>query len=190
MSLPKYCLAGTCILFMGYGSIAAAKTVVIHVENSSPSQVEIGYEMMPPEAQGAHYFWQPVRDGQMPRHAFAGGRERDEILYICQSFYNGGVHPGKVVAGRCNITYGGAEIPRDRFRVLVGEGFDWRSPKRDRIPPNAVVGGFENGRPLYICHARYDFHGVHPGKIVAGACNIGYGGQEIRIPDYQVLVNY
>lgn len=49
-----------------------------------------------------------------------------------------------------------------------------------KIPANAVVGGFENGQPLYVGRAPFE-GGMHPGKVLTGAgglCNIGWGGKE------------
>jgi hypothetical protein len=71
---------------------------------------------------------------------------------------------------------------------LVGgrHGLHWENSWGE-IPPNAVAGGFEDGHPLYLCHGSYE-DGVHPGKIVAGNCNIGFGGSEIELHDYKVLV--
>lgn len=123
--------------------------------------------------------------GYIPSNAVAGGYEPGRTLYICQAYLNG-VQPGKVVAGNCNITYGGQEIPMSNFRILVGNGFRWRWSAFGNVPGNAVPGGYEKGRPLYICQARYA-DGIHPGKIVRGNCNIGYNGSEIPIPEYRVL---
>ncbi len=184
----KRSLIFTSILLLSYGSLAFPRTIIIERDAEPVTQDYTQYDIHP-APQNARYHWKPVQDGNIPRRAVVGGQEGNRILFICQSFYRGGVHPGKVVDGRCNITYGGAEIIRDRFRVLVGEGLDWRTAKYGQIPPNAVPGGFENGRPLYICHAQYGFHGVHPGKVVGDACNIGYGGQEILLRHYQVLVD-
>lgn len=49
------------------------------------------------------------------------------------------------------------------------------------IPANAVVGGSENGQPLYV--GRMPFQGgVHPGKVLPGGfCNIGWGGKEYSV---------
>jgi hypothetical protein len=52
--------------------------------------------------------------------------------------------------------------------------------------PNTVVGGFENGHPLFVCLA--DYRGQHPGKLVDGTCNIGWGGRERRVHNFQLLL--
>jgi hypothetical protein len=108
--------------------------------------------------------------------------------YVCQAFYEGGVHPGKVYAGNCNIGYGGYEIVVPNYRILTGRGYHWVSAKFGQIPIRAVMGGHEsNGQPLYVCRAFY--HGEkHPGKIVGSNCNFGWGGREIEKPYYEALV--
>ncbi len=54
-------------------------------------------------------------------------------------------------------------------------------PYEGTIPANAVVGGTENGQPLFV--GRMPFQGgVHPGKVLPGGfCNIGWGGKEYSI---------
>lgn len=128
-----------------------------------------------------------VYQGRLPFNAVIGGHEPGRRLYLCQTFYRDGVHPGKVVDGNCNVTYGGSEISRRHFRILTGYGFKWRPAPRGFVPSNAVAGGMEHNTLLYICRARY-MHGVHPGKVVGRTCNIGYSGKEIEVPNYQVLV--
>jgi len=54
------------------------------------------------------------------------------------------------------------------------------------IPPNAIVGGNENGQELYICHARYN-GGMHPGKVVGENCDFGWGGNEIVTSQFEIL---
>jgi hypothetical protein len=58
--------------------------------------------------------------------------------------------------------------------------------------PNALSAGEEflehdPGRPrtLYVCRAAHG-SGVHPGKLVGGACNIGFGGDELEKRQYEV----
>ena len=56
------------------------------------------------------------------------------------------------------------------------------------VPSNAVIGGVETHRSLAVC--RCDYKGAkHPGKVVANACNIGWGGKEIIVEYFEVLVN-
>ena len=50
-----------------------------------------------------------------------------------------------------------------------------------------VIGGQEPGRSLPICRGSHG-GGVHPGKVVAGTLNIGWGGKEITLTSMEVLV--
>ena len=50
-----------------------------------------------------------------------------------------------------------------------------------------ITGGSETGRSLPVCRAAYK-SGTHPGKVVAGKCNIGWGGKEIVLSTFEVLV--
>ncbi len=165
-------------LTVTYMPVASAIKLVINAGNNN-------------EEQGP-YHWKQYQ-GKIPRNAIIGGNEGDQVVYICQAAHRGNVHPGKMLngggGGTCFISYGGREIPRQDFKVLVGKNLDWRNADR-RMPHNAVVGGYENGGPLYVCHARFGHRGVIPGKVVAGACNIPYRGQEIPLYNYQVLVSY
>ncbi len=55
-----------------------------------------------------------------------------------------------------------------------------------RLPGNAFYGGSERGRRLAVCSASYK-GGWHPGKVVSGKCNIGWGGKEQVVRSFQVL---
>ncbi|MGK0289669.1 MAG: hypothetical protein ACI86H_001115 [bacterium] len=80
-----------------------------------------------------------------------------------------------------------SEVPSER-RGRWGKQWRWATASRGDFPRNAVRGGYERGKTLYICRA---FHSgaYHPGKIGSGfsGCNIGWGGREIQKPHYQVL---
>jgi hypothetical protein len=118
----------------------------------------------------------------------AHGEEPGRILYVCQTLgSNGGIHPGKVVDGGCNIGYGGLEEVHGDFSVYNGPGI-WVS-KKVLHSPHAVAGGYENGDVLHVCLAQAH-GGFHPGKVVDGNCNIGYGGLEEIYNDFQVLAEF
>lgn len=109
-------------------------------------------------------------------------------LYLCRAAYKGGLHPGKLFQGHCNIGWGGKEIVLDRYEVLVSHWpLHWIATSHDDIPWGAIRTGFQHDGPLYTCHAWYE-GGIHPGKVVNGNCNIGWGGKEIPIPIYEILV--
>jgi hypothetical protein len=124
--------------------------------------------------------------GKMPRYAFYGGAERGRKLAVCRASYKGGTHPGKVVAGKCNIGWGGKEIVIRKYQVMTAKGvkLSWAKGPSAR---GMVYGGAERGRKLAVCRASYK-GGTHPGKVVARKCNIGWGGREIALKTFQVLV--
>lgn len=118
--------------------------------------------------------------------AFLGGSEAGKGLAICRAAFQGGMHPGKVVNGKCNISWGGREYAIAAYEVLVSNNakLAWApGPSAARM----VLGGQENGKGLFICRAAYQ-NGLHPGKIVNGKCNFGWGGSEIIMSNFQVLV--
>lgn len=127
----------------------------------------------------------------LPDFAVQGGHDSNGApLYICQAKHNGGVHPGKIVNGNCNITYAGIEIVKPKYQVLVSTTpLNWVKAGGGFVPPGAVPGGYENGHPLFICKAKYADGSVHPGKIVGNTCNYGYAGKEILSSTYKVLVS-
>lgn len=128
-----------------------------------------------------------IRGPSVPANAVIGGTEPGRTLPICRASYHNGVHPGKVVAGWCNIGWGGREIVLASFDVLLNTGGAPKWVFGPGVPPNAVIGGQADGHNLPICRASYQ-GGVHPGKLWAGNCNIGYGGREIVLPIFEVLV--
>jgi len=133
-----------------------------------------------------------VAGSSNPQNALIGGFAPGMALPICRAEHGAsgtpGVHPGKVVAGNCNLGYGGKEIVAPTFEVLTINGFStWVRARSGQAPPNAVVGGQESGRQLLICRAEHS-GGLHPGKLVGSNCNIGYGGAELLKREYEVLV--
>lgn len=67
----------------------------------------------------------------------------------------------------------------------------WKAASGGNVPVGAVTAGHEqNGDPLFVCRANYK-GGVHPGKVrqAFGACNIGWGGGEHKVSNYEVLTS-
>ncbi len=125
------------------------------------------------------------KDDPVPRAALVGGDEGGRPLYVCRAPYAGGLHPGKVVSGSCNIGYGGKEVGLDRFEVALDARGRW--VPADRGLDAAVVGGREGDRPLLLCRAPFQ-GGTHPGKVVGARCNFGYGGKEVISGQYDIYV--
>jgi hypothetical protein len=119
----------------------------------------------------------------IPANAIAGGQENGGTLYVCRAPHNGGLHPGKIVDGNCNIGWGGEEQVIRDYEVLIGDGI-WGKPRADYA--GSFAAGQENGEALYLCRAPFN-GGVHPGKVVAGNCNIGWGGKEETIGRFEVF---
>ncbi|WP_425074621.1 DM9 repeat-containing protein [Sagittula sp. S175] len=133
-------------------------------------------------------------NGSVPAGARPAGRENDgRALFSCTGMFNGAFHPGKIRQGLpgCHIGYGGKEVIVNPYFVTTNGGDAWVAPRQvGDVPPGAVIGGGENGSPLYVCRA-YVKGGVHPGKIGATTrwnCNAGLGGKEYPVKDYEVLV--
>lgn len=134
--------------------------------------------------------WVGAAHGSVPPNAVVGGHEPGRQLTICRASHGGGVHPGKVVGANCNIGWGGRELTIPRYEVLTTtapERIGWARASHGQSVPNAVVGGQEPGRQLIICRASHG-GGVHPGKVVGANCNIGWGGREVTLPSYEVMV--
>jgi len=61
-------------------------------------------------------------------------------------------------------------------------------PYSGYIPENVVIGGNENGSHLAVCRGSYN-GSFHSGKVVGNNCNFGWGGNEIVLPSFDLLVN-
>ena len=144
------------------------------------------FENGPGQSDACRPYW----TSSAPPDAVDGGHEANGApLYVCRAQYSGGVHSGKIVGSGCNFGWGGKEHSVSPFERLGGNADVWEAASGGVLPPGAVVGGHEaNGAPLYVCRTAYN-GGVHPGKTVGAACNIGWGGKEISRTTYDVLVS-
>ncbi len=137
-------------------------------------------------------FWIAMHSGEpLPTNAVVGGSQYNPnaMFYVCRANYRGGVHPGKFLAGNCNISWGGREVMMQNYEILVSETpLAWIEGSHGSIPRHAVQGGRENHHKLYVCQAEYG-NGTHPGKIVGKNCNFSWGGHEMMTPFYSVLTS-
>lgn len=137
--------------------------------------------------------WVKATGGNIPDGAVVVGYEQNGLpLFSARAEYAGGIHPGKVRIefGAANIPYGGNEVKVNSYEVLVGSA-RWVSAENGEIPKGAIVAGREDdGTPLYAARAEYEC-GLHPGKVRPefGAANIPYGGKEVKVSRYEVLVS-
>jgi len=143
--------------------------------------------------EGAHaeVFWAAGGRGYpLPANALLGGIDgagpnTGTPLFVCRAIFADSVHPGKLIGGNCNISYGGREHEVAQYQVAVATRGAWGPAQRGYA--GALVGGYEPGRTLFVCRARYEEparrgpheRGLHPGKVVDGKCNFGWGGREI-----------
>ncbi len=167
----------------------AAALVAAALLSTSPVSARRAGPSTGPSGSRSPLQWVAAANGSIPGGAVVGGQEPGRQLYVCRAQHAGGVHPGKVVGRHCNIGYGGQEIVVPRYEVLTSsqpQRIQWVSAANGSIPGGAVVGGQEPGRQLYVCRARHA-GGVHPGKVVGRNCNIGYGGREVVVSQYEVL---
>ncbi len=137
-------------------------------------------------------YFERASNGTIPAESKAVGHEASgEALYAAIASYKGGVHPGKVRKGfgGCNIGWGGKEVCVRSYDVLIADG-KWVKASSGSVPNNAFEAGNEaSGEIIYL--ARCDFEGgIHIGKVRRGfgGCNIGWGGREHSIREYEVFV--
>lgn len=140
--------------------------------------------------------WVQGANGQVNGFTLYGGHENGQNLFLCAGLKNGTYHPGKIVGSNCNFGFGGKEVlARSYYTLQVSQQslkrYSWHKSSYGNVPSKAglvpIQAGKEGNRILYVCRAAYQ-NGVHPGKIVGQNCNIGWGGQEIRVPQYEVLM--
>jgi hypothetical protein len=144
------------------------------------------YEVL--SARLAH--WAAAGPDRLPDGAVGGDKAGGWDLYVCRGRYRDGVHPGKYLDGRCYIGWGGQEIKLQNFEVLVIPGsVSWRKVRNRQVPPGCFKGGQAHGRSQCVCRGYYK-DGVHVGKTWQGRCFIGWGGGEVALDDYEVMVVY
>lgn len=129
--------------------------------------------------------------------AIEGGNDSSgSPLYIGRGLYEGGIHPGKASPNwsGVNISWGGKEVNVDPYDMLIGlsDYVRWVSVSGSFSlddAPTPVEGGNESDNTtLYIARAAYK-GGIHNGKVkVGGVALIPYGGDEVSLSTYEVLI--
>ena len=137
--------------------------------------------------------WVHAFNGDVPSKAFPGGEDNGAPIYVARAHFQGGIIPGKLVAGHgtAYVPWGGVENPTNEYEILCDFNGTWVSCSGDNIPPNAVPGGqSEDGEALYIGRVLHEGC-LTVGKVHVshGVCYIPYGGQELGFPDYEILVS-
>lgn len=143
----------------------------------------------------AQAVWIPKTGSQLPSGAYFSGIENQggvvTKLYVAVVDYEGLPHIGKTWSGNpyVNIGWGGTEKTLNtNMKVLGGSNLAWQT-FMGTLPGNVIKVTYEN---TYQCPCRGMYQGgLHPGKTMPGwsSCNIGYGGQEVLLPDFEVMVD-
>ena len=133
-------------------------------------------------------------DAALANGVFAG-QEGTIKMYVCRSKGSDGTHLGKFFNQQCNIGWGGREYAvTSGYELLVNTQptnakyfpQKWVVPNSHEGNQYGFYGGAAGGQNMRPCRASY-MGGTHAGKEWAWRCNIGYGGQEVVIPTYEVL---
>ncbi|KAA3674087.1 uncharacterized protein DEA37_0014321 [Paragonimus westermani] len=139
--------------------------------------------------------WIHAEGGHVPPKAIdAGGG-----VYVGRMHHAGDLIPGKVIPrfGHAYCSHAGQEHTHSSYEVLCDtcapstrHCYRWEYASGGHVPKSAIVAGLaDNGSPLYI--ARVEINGERVvGKVHDGhpCAYFPYGGEEHRMPDYEVLV--
>lgn len=156
--------------------------------------------------------WTNASGGSVPFNAVPGGYDTPakpgtlgQPLYYCRGSdpSNGvlGLQLGKVRPGfdGCLVPYGGGEHHISSYQVLVKASpampLTTVPASSGSLPWGALRAGTDaNGTALYICQGPYTPYfgaatSMQPGKLIPGSgCDISYGGREILLTSYNLLV--
>jgi hypothetical protein len=110
----------------------------------------------------------------------------DPLSLYCENFtyFN---HTSKMKNTRSHLIALGIMLICSIQPIMAQNGLRWVQFSGS-LPSNTVYGGQENGRQLPVCRCDYN-GGTHPGKVVGNNCNIGWGGKEIVVPYFDILLN-
>ncbi|XP_044742243.1 BTB/POZ domain-containing protein 2-like [Chrysoperla carnea] len=82
-----------------------------------------------------------------------------------------------------------SDVPRVGECVNEVPSVRWIPARNGQVPPNAVQGGYDQGRPLYVARAFHDDIAFIPGKLLPeyGLTYIAWRGSEHSKDEYEVL---
>lgn len=128
----------------------------------------------------------------LPGTIHAGTDVDGDAIYVGRAFHEGDLLPAKVIPSKncAYVSYGGEEIVKHEFEVLVGHGYGWVPASDGYVPPGSVVcGRTSDGEPLYVGRGHYS-GSFTPGKIHRShnCLYIPFGGREVSLNSYEVLV--
>ncbi|XP_055859197.1 natterin-1-like isoform X2 [Episyrphus balteatus] len=139
------------------------------------------------------HVWVPSAPGApLPALAVVGGHDCDGTpIFVGRSYHEGDNLPAKVVPSKYTayVCWGGREITKNHYEVLVGNNYCWIPCAAGQVPPNAVLAGNTvTGEPLFIGRGYWE------GSLTVGKIHpshhclyIPFGGAEHRLDCYEVL---
>ncbi|KXJ23188.1 uncharacterized protein LOC110251051 [Exaiptasia diaphana] len=148
---------------------------------------------------GSNLLWKKASNGGLPDYPVAGGSDYPgEVLYVARIRLGSDQTPGKMdVSNRkAHASWGGREHSDTQYEILTNPGWrshlEWQASGGYQAPANAVLGGYDNGRPVYVARVRYPDGHMIPGKAAFfyGKAYVGYGGKEYESTKFDVLVEH
>ncbi|KAK9500586.1 hypothetical protein O3M35_001825 [Rhynocoris fuscipes] len=151
------------------------------------------YKWQPPSYCQGTLSWELCSNGDYPVGAVLAGKDQDGgSIYVGRAFYEGDLLPAKVAPshGCAFVSYGGKEVTRTEYEVLVSDSIAWKPSSGGDVPRQAIqVGYTADGEALY---AGRTFHEgtIQAGKVHPshGCLYIPFGDEEISFTDYEVLI--
>jgi len=132
---------------------------------------------------------------QLPGGAILAGNDVDGApIYVGRCHHGGDLVPAKVLHTKqaAYIPFSGQEIPVNQYEILCNGNVSWVPSSHGSIPPGALVAGRTSvGEQLYVGRAHYQ-GSLTPGKVHPshGCLYIPFGGQEVTIRDYEILIEH
>ncbi|XP_055606537.1 uncharacterized protein LOC129754466 [Uranotaenia lowii] len=129
----------------------------------------------------------------LPPGAILAGNDSDHSpIYVGRAYHEGDQLPAKVIPSKqiAYVSFNGQEIPKHSFEVLCNGNVTWVPSGFGTVPPNAVFGGrTSSGETLYIGRTHY-MGSLTPGKVHPShqTLYIPYGGSEVSVKNYEVLI--
>ncbi|XP_026841400.1 uncharacterized protein LOC6590718 isoform X1 [Drosophila persimilis] len=137
--------------------------------------------------------WISSSGGHIVPGTVQGGHDTDgDQIFVGRAYHEGDLLPAKVVPnkGCAYVAYGGSEHVKHDFELLAGYGYGWVPDSFGNVPPNSIVcGRTTEGENLYIGRG-YHSGSLTPGKVHPShrCLYIPFGGEEVRLDAYEVLV--
>ncbi|XP_001965587.2 uncharacterized protein LOC6505038 [Drosophila ananassae] len=137
--------------------------------------------------------WIDTTATDIPDGALVAGHDSNgDTIYVGRVFRHGDFLPAKVVPakGKAYVAYGQQEHELTDVQILAGSGFRWVPASHGNVVPGALSSGpNSDGEPLYVGRAIYcdslSVGKIHPSH---GCIYIPFGGEEVRLEHYEVLV--